>query len=453
MWEWIDHGILQQKDGQQYYAYGGDFGEVVHDQHSVCDGLLFPDRHPSPGLVEYKKVIAPVGITVEDGMIAIKNKYDFSSLAQLSFTWRLEDEGELVASGVLSVPDAKAGVVVSVALPPSPPVRGEAWWTISASLKHATAWAEAGHEVAWGQIPGPVPLRKNGHADADAAVPEITEEGIVLGPALFSKTGRLVSLGSLAVGSAALEVWRAPTDNDSGGEMTERWPEVALVYADIWREAGLDRVIHRTDGVEVVGHSLVVTTRVAPAIRDRALATVYTYTATPDAIHVRVRVTPEGRWEGITLPRLGVALTLPASLEAVEWFGRGSGESYPDSHASSRVGKFAARIDEMQTPYVMPQENGSRMDVRWARVTGPAGGVVVTGDPSVALTTRRWTSADLTRARHTTDLVPRDNVYLNVDWKHSGLGSASCGPGVLEQYRIKPQEGVPFEFGFSLAPI
>ena len=129
-------------------------------------------------------------------------------------------------------------------------------------------------------------------------------------------------------------------------------------------------------------------------------------------------------------------MALPAGIDAVEWFGGGPGEAYADSARSAVVGRYRSSVDALQTPYLRPQENGNRTGVRWAELHGPAGGVRIEGKPTVELTVRRWTSEDLDRAAHTIDLVPRDRVYVNLDLAQTGLGSASCGPGVLPAYEL-----------------
>ena len=144
------------------------------------------------------------------------------------------------------------------------------------------------------------------------------------------------------------------------------------------------------------------------------------------------------------------SLAVPAELGTVEWFGGGPGEAYPDSRAAVRVGRYLRTVDQLQTPYVYPQENGARTDVRWATLTGPDGrGLRITGDPTFILTVRRWTSEDLDAAKHAHQLRPRDQLYVNLDAAHHGIGTASCGPGVQPQYQLRPG---PFRFGLTLGP-
>jgi beta-galactosidase len=197
------------------------------------------------------------------------------------------------------------------------------------------------------------------------------------------------------------------------------------------------------------GDGLVVRSRVAAAGSDRGLRVVATWAAADDdALALRVEVTPEGDWD-VPLPRLGLRLGLPATCDRVAWFGLGPGEAYADSRAAVRVGRFEATVDELQTPYLMPQENGCRAGVRRATITDPAGdGLRLAGRPHFELTVRRWTSEALEAARHPTDLVASDRIWVNADLAQHGLGSASCGPAVLPGARL---EAVPRTFGLVLA--
>jgi len=211
-----------------------------------------------------------------------------------------------------------------------------------------------------------------------------------------------------------------------------------------WRQLGLHRMRHRLDGVEAEAGSLTVRTRVAPAARDVALRTVYRWTSDGERLRLTVSVTPEGDWK-VPLPRLGVRLGLPAAVTgSATWFGSG-GEAYPDTKAAAKLLLWDASIEELQTPYVRPQENGARSDVRWAEL----GGLRIEGEPEFWFSARPWTSEQLDAARHLTDLVPGDTVWVNLDHGQHGIGSQSCGPGPLPQYFLKAG---PAEFSFVFAP-
>lgn len=436
VWEWIDHGLRRSTDdGRPYHAYGGDFGEEVHDGNFVCDGLLFPDRTPSPGLVEYKKVIEPVRIEAGGGggSVRITNLQDFADLTHLAFPWSYEVEGEALAEGKLTVPALAPGESAELRLP-APPERapeGEAVWTVRAVLAAARDWAPAGHEVAWGQLPAAP--RPPVEPITPSAAPRRGEGNVVLlGPGVFdAATGVLSYLHGCPVVGPRLDVWRAPTDNDEGAP----WQPGPRCGPD-WRRLGLDRVQHRTDAVRSIGDTLLVRTRVAPAGADLGLAVVHRWTSDGAALRLEMAVEPEGDWP-VPLPRLGVRMAVGAQYGEVRWFGDGPGEAYPDSRAAARAGRWTRSVDALQTPYVRPQENGARIDVRWAELRRADGsGLRVEGDPKFFLTARRWTSHELDAARHTYDLAPGPYVWLSLDHAQHGLGSRSCGPDVLPRHRL-----------------
>ncbi|KAB8194024.1 DUF4981 domain-containing protein [Nonomuraea phyllanthi] len=461
VWEWIDHGFSHERYG---WAYGGDYGEELHDGNFVTDGLVFPDRTPSPGLVEFKKVIEPVRVTVSPESVTVTNLHDFRDLSHLSFSWAVEEEGREVASGVLDVPETGPDASVTLPLPALPETAAETWLTVRAALAAGQPWAPAGHEIAWGQCqvrsataaPGAsagatagesaeasAATAGSGPAKASTVAVAGTSEGasaggeLAVGPGVFdAATGRPLRIGGVPVEDVRLDLWRAPTDNDLRG-----WP---TQVATEWRRAGLDRLHHRLLGVDRTAGELVVRSRVAAAAQDRAMLATYRWSATGDGgLALTLTTEPEGEW-GFPIPRLGIRATLPASVDTVEWYGLGPGEAYSDSVQAARVGRYAMSVDDLQTPYVFPQENGHRPGVRWAEL----GGLRVEG--LFGLTVRRWTSEDLDAARHLTDLVPREAVYVNLDLAQQGLGTASCGPGVLPRYDL-PAEPATFSLTFRSA--
>jgi beta-galactosidase len=440
VWEWIDHGIrTKDSAGREIYAYGGDFGEELHDGNFVTDGLLFPDRTPSPGLAEFKKVIEPVRIVVTATSVTITNLHDMRDLAHLRFEWSAETEGIEVASGVLAVPALQAATSVTIDLPPMSRPDSETWLTIRAVLAERASWAEPGHEVAWGQVqlvaPVEISAREAVAASRDGAT-------ITLGSARFdAATGALRSLGDLHVEPPLLELWRAPIDNDRPFSWEPLEPA--------WREFGLDRLHHRVDSVSIDREELAVRTRVAAAATESGALVTYRWRADSSGLDLTLEIEWTGDWDDVILPRLGLGMSLPEEFAAVEWFGRGPGEAYPDTQRAARVGRFSASVDDLQTPYVYPQENGSRMNTRWLTLRDPGGsGVRIMGD--FAFTARRWTTADLDAAKHTAELSARDRIWLDLDLAQNGVGSASCGPGVLPQYLLRP---IPTSFGlrFELA--
>jgi beta-galactosidase len=411
---------------------------------------MFPDRTPSPGAFEYKKVIEPVRITAEadgTGTLTIRNLHEFRDLSHLTFTWRLEEEGAAVASGVLKVPGIPAGAAATIPFPAGlPRVERESWLTLRAVLREAQPWAPAGHEVATGQV-RLTAAAGSGRADRTGEPVQASLASapgrLSFGSAIFSAhDGQLIELAGMPVDGPRLDVWRAPIDNDRGHH--------GIALEPTWRQLGLDRMRHRVESVDALDSELTVVTRVAAAASPLGLRATYHWTMTDEALRLDLSVIPEGDWPTV-LPRLGLRMLLPESIASVEWFGLGPGEAYADSRLAALVGRYSASIEELQTPYVFPQENGNRMDVRWARLTSVAGaGIRIDGSPTFDLTVRRWSTEDLDRAKHPSDLVAGDRVWVNLDARQNGLGSASCGPGVLPQYEAHAE---PTEFSVTFRTV
>ncbi|GAB2564449.1 glycoside hydrolase family 2 TIM barrel-domain containing protein [Kribbella endophytica] len=414
IWEFIDHGLRKSEDGQEFYAYGGDFGETIHDGNFVCDGLLFPDRTPSPGMLEYVKVIEPLRIVAEGNGVAIGNRYEVLDTSHLTFRYVVEVEGERVAGGDLAVPAIAAGETASVELPVQEfASQAEAWVTVTAELTDGTAWAEAGHRVAWGQV------RLDESASSGAKT--TAQTGSCTAPDGVAGVHG-ISVG--AIRNARLDVWRAPTDNDA-------IPGVA----EAWREQGLHRVQHRVVSATTHQTGWKVVTRTAPPALQWGLVSTWVWSRLEDGLHLDLTVKPEGQFPA-TLPRLGITFELP-KVDGVEWFGAGPNEAYVDTRSAAAVGKYSATVEQLQTPYVRPQENGHRIDTRWAVLTGAQGTLRIEAAPDLfGLTVRDWTSADLENAKHTIDVKAGDTTYVTLDLAQAGIGSNSCGPALADKYKL-----------------
>jgi beta-galactosidase/evolved beta-galactosidase subunit alpha len=457
VWEWIDHGIRQRTaSGEEFFAYGGDFGEHPHDSNFVIDGLIFPNRVPSPGLVEYKKVIEPVVVERTEDGLRVTNRYDFIDLGHLSATWSLRRDGELVQSGVLAIPHVAPHETADLPLPCSLP-KGEGEWVLDVDfvLATETLWAKSGHGIAWAQFV----LRESQLAASMAAGPAVQVEDSATALRLSGPTfdlefdrvrGRIRSWRAngidLLKDGPQFHFWRAPIDNDGGAR--------AGIQTS-WRQEGLDHLQERVGSVEVQSLDsgavqITVTSRIAPPATRKGLDCVLVYTVDGSGgLTLDATVASPAEWE-TTLPRVGLRMTLPAAFEKVSWYGRGPGESYIDSKEAGRIGRWQATVDELHTPYVFPQENGNRTDVRWVAVTGKSGfGLRAEGDPTLNFSAHHYTTEDLDRAAHTYDLPHREEVTLILDHRHHGLGSNSCGPAPLPQHQLKVE---PFRWTWRLVP-
>ena len=457
IWEWADHGLRQRTaDGQEYFAYGGDFGDVPNDGNFVCDGLIFPDRIPSPGLIEYKKVIEPVKVEKVGDQFRITNRYDFANLDHLQLSWNVTVAGAVVQSGTAKIPSIPGRKSKLISLPFAKPAEA-AYLNLSFTLAAATSWAARGHEIAWAQFELPVTSRRSGVPAAISPAIKLADTGntaVVTGPNFavnFDKV-RAVLTGwqhdgvALLTTGPRLNFWRATTDNDRAS-----WGQQQ--YAKAWREARLDMLQHRTDGVTVDqldagAVRIVAKTRIAPPVTGLGFECEYIYTITGTGeIQLEVHGLPQGPLPA-TLPRIGLQLALPTAFDQVQWFGRGPGEAYRDTKQAQRFGRWSATVADLYTPYVFPQENGNRTDVSWVKFADAIGrGICFAGLPN--FTAHRYTTMDLENAKHTTDLVPRDFITVTLDHEHNGIGTGSCGPGPLEQYQLKPAE---FRFTLRLRP-
>jgi beta-galactosidase/beta-glucuronidase len=469
IWEWIDHGIRQKTaDGREFFAYGGDFGDHPNDGNFIADGLVFPDRTPSPGLTEYMKVIEPVAteaVNALAGKVKLTNRYDFLDLSCLGLFWSLLCDGEAIQQGSMPMPRigprASKQIEIPVAEPAAIVPGAEYTLHISYRLAADTVWAQAGFELAWAQIP--MPFKAVAPAvitRASMPKPRIAESANALTicgadfSLAFDKVRAVISqyqagTSTLLTSGPKLNFWRATTDNDRLG-----WGENGR-FADKWRGDGLHALHHRVDGVEVnqIDDKVVqilAKVRIAPPILSKAFLCEYAYTIYGNGdVQIDAHVAPQGQFFK-ALPRLGLAMGVCKCLNKVQWFGKGPGEQYPDTQLAGKLGIWRATVDELYTPYVMPQENGNRMDVRWATLTNDRGeGLMVIGRPTLNFSAHWYTAMDMEDAKHQTDLVKRDCITLNLDYAHHGIGSASCGPQTFESCWLKPQE---YRFGVLLRP-
>lgn len=440
VWEWIDHGFhARDADGVAFVMHGDDLDYAPRGGRFSLHGLVFSDRTPTPGLVELAKAHEPVLVRIGDD-VEISNVRHSADTGDLVWRWRAEADGAVVGSGMLDVPTIAAGASRRVSLPVVPRADGEVVLTVGASLARDERWADAGHVVSWAQAvlaPRVAPSVPSPPSDAGAA----TSEDVVIGTARFdAASGRLIALGALDLDGPWIDIHRAPTENDHGqGSLND--------LATMWTATGIDRMLHRTDRVEHGEGFVRVEGRTAPTTHPHGVEWSMLWQADGDGVVLTVEVDFTGPWRDtpymhrdILVPRLGLLFSLPGGFDDVEWYGRGPGETYVDSFEGSAIGVFSSSIDGLQTPYPVPQENGNHVQTRWLSVGGERmPRLRVEGMPEFDFTARRWKSHDLQRATKPHELADSGRVWLNIDHRQQGVGSASVGPALPEQYRV-PRE-------------
>ncbi len=476
IWDWIDQGLIKvDENGTEYWAYGGDFGDTINDRNFCINGLVFPDRTPHPSMVEFKKLIQPLAVTAVDllqGQVEVLNKYDFSTLEGLVGTWEVAVDGEVVQSGTLptlkTLPDKATPIAIPFGTPELYP-GAEAFLTLRFTLKDDTLWADAGHEIAWEQfkLPYTCPEADQPGISGDWAAINVDETSETLAvngdgfAVVFEKsTGRIKQFTyqgtELVESGPGLNIWRAATDND-GFKFADEidWLEHKLLNQ--WKKHGLDRLESTCEALtwnmdeEVEG---AVSVKTAHSLQAEGAEYGFrhqtTYTVYPNG-DVQTEHTVDCDNLLPLLPRMGVILALPAGFEQFTWLGRGPEESYADRKAGVAVGLYSGTVDEQYVPYIMPQENGNKTDVRWAAVANEDGvGLLAIGGSLLETGVGHFTANDLYAAYHTNELTRRDETLWTLDVVQCGLGGASCGPMTLPQYLIEPGE---FKFSVLLRPV
>ena len=467
IWDWVDQGLRKRTaDGQEYFAYGGDFGDEINDLNFCINGLVSPDRDPHPAMWEYKKVLQPVAVEASDlekGEVVVRNKHRFLDMSGLAISWTLSEDGEVIQSGKLPslkmAPGERRAVTIPLTKPDLVP-GAEYWLVLSFALARETLWAKKGHEVAWEQFRMPwnaekPVIRIKGMSElameeSDAAV---SFAGKDFALAFSRKEGAISSFRyrgiNLLEKGPVLNVWRAPVDNDAN---IIGWSESKMESR--WQLAGLDRVRHevKTFAVERLKPQVArvfVEAYVGPEedglgfIHRFLCRQEYTVYGSGDVV-IATNVVPDRALP--PLPRIGLVMTVPGRFNALTWYGRGPHESYSDRKEGAPVGLYRGSVDARLYPYIMPQESGNKTDVRWAALSDEDGnGLLVVGmpgarEPFLNASALHYTAHDLFKARHTHELKRRDEITFTLDYAQAGLGGASCGPGVLPQYQLPPKE-------------
>jgi beta-galactosidase len=411
IWEWKDHGIRQRlADGTVRLAYGGQFGDTPHDCNFVADGLMSADLEPHPALREVAWVYRPVTVTLGRGnRLRVSNRRSFVGLDDLDATWELLVAGVVTAHGTLAVPSIAPMSTVDVPLPCAVPATGESHLNVRFVTRRTTPWAERGHLVAWDQLQLRSPKRPPASVRPSQTIARASVDKVLTSP-------------------IELSLWRAAVDNDGFKLMPELAQRLRVGGQALghWQDFGVD---HRP-AEELVEH------RVERTVLDA------------DTVEYRhVVVVPD---ELADLARVGVTFALPGRFMRLRWFGRGPHENYPDRKSSAMLGIWEGSPDE--SPYLVPQEFGLRTDCRWFEIGDTRRGDTVRVESlqpeGLHCSATHFTAADLFAATTATELRPRRELIVHVDAAHRGVGTASCGPDVLPQYRLAAGR---YQFGYRLS--
>lgn len=463
VWEWFDHGIESfTESGEKYYRYGGDFGDDPSNKDFCIDGLIMPDRTPSPGLYEYKKVIEPITTTAVDiqkGIINLLSRYDFANLDRFNLIYKVMEDDVILQTGFMAVPSIEARANKDITLPydlSAIKVKPGAHYyvNISYQLREDTNYASSGHELATAQFE--LPLYKEGIVVRPEGILNVEKEHTTLHVkgANFSLDFNLVNGNLMNIVRDGMQVlskgprltlWRAPISNDM--EIIDKLKKVYFLHLE-------HEVVMNID-YHMEGNILKVEVDTINSTTNSAwhFKTKYVYTVCPSGdILIDVEGTPSGRVDLAPdmLPRIGVSMHLDKSMEHVRYFGMGPGENYADSKEAAQMGLYANTVDGLFTNYVIPQENGNHMGCKWVSMTNDRGmGLLASTEGDFNFSASWYEDKDLDDAKHTCDLVKRDYIVFNVDYKQNALGTNSCGQWQLDKYRAKFED---FKLSFRLTP-
>lgn len=479
IWDWVDQGLLVSNDeGEEYWAYGGDFGpeDVPSDGNFCLNGIVNPDRGVKPALHEVKKVYQYIGIKpvdLEQGTIALENKYAFLNLELFRFDWEIKAKGEVLASGTIGdvnlEPEEESSFNLDYDIDPQE--NTEYFLNIRASLKESMGLLEAGTILAREQFQLPF------YISAEAEPSEIPELHCLQSDTLITVNGDGFSIHfdpekgclssittegeELLLSGPSPEFWRPPIDNDYGNNNHNR--------ARVWRKAGERR--------EITGLALehndpgFVTIRVTSLLKDEegnAIAdytSVYTINGLGEVIvkndfSMKSDDLPE-------IPRLGMNLVMPRKFDRMTWLGRGPHESYWDRKTSAFVDVYSGTVADQYWPYIRPQENGNKEDVRWLAITSEEGnGILFTGMPLLSVSAHHQIMEDFESPertdgrhvagirpvnRHTIDVKPRDLTSVNIDYRQMGVGGDnSWGARTHPEYRLTDRS---YQYSFKITPL
>jgi len=484
IWDWVDQGMLEtDEDGEEYFAYGGDFGEVgsPSDGNFCCNGLVGPDRMPHPALNEVKKVYQYVGFKPADlsrGLVTITNKYGFTNLSFFTINWDVLANGVLFSSGNLKQLNLEPGDSVTVEIPyggitPAPGTeyhlnlhvsRSDEWGIVPQDHMYASeqmllpfhAGAEQDAETAPGETLALIDTRTEGT--------DLTFAGEGFEVVFDMSSGVMKSYRAegqeLIMSGPRPDFWRAPTDNDYGNGMEIR--------NALWREAGSKAILKSAHisqpGMGIAGAEFTFDIPGTSGKKIAELVTGYKIHA-GGTVDVSFDFTKTDMSLG-EIPRVGMQMILPGRFTDLSWFGRGPHENYSDRKTSAFVGIYESSVADQYFPYVRPQENGYRTDTRWLNVTDGSGkGIRFEGEPLFSFAAMNYLHEDFESQgklagyrpdaklvnRHISDVIPRDLVRVNIDYGQMGVGGDdSWGERTHPEYCLLARE---YRYSFRMVPL
>ena len=462
VWEWCDHAIAHgtAENGKTIYAYGGDHGEEIHDGNFCMDGLVYPDRTVHTGLLEYKNVYRParvISYDKESGELVLHNYMDFDDLKDyVKISYELTQDGLVISKDILSefsvVPhgEGKTNLKISV------PENGKCYLKLIYHLKKELPLLDEDHILGFDEIEVSKEDTKCKLAekwipktvvDSELQVNENDTQIHIKGrefaytidkrTALFTEmkfAGREYLNHPME-----LNIWRAPTDNDM--YIKSEWKKAH--YDKAYTRAYTTEVVQGKHGVKITSHASVV----AETVQKILDVTITWKIEAAGKIDADIAVTKDDEFPD--LPRFGVRMFLDKKLSAVRYFGMGPQESYCDKHQAASHGLYRADVGDLHEDYIRPQENGSHYDCEYVELNNSRYGIVVSAENAFSFNASYYTQEELEKKTHNYELTESDSVVFCVDYALNGIGSNSCGPVVLEQYRF---DDVLFRFQFTLIP-
>ena len=462
VWEWCDHAIAHgtAENGKTIYAYGGDHGEEIHDGNFCMDGLVYPDRTVHTGLLEYKNVYRParvISYNKESGELVLHNYMDFDDLKDyVKISYELTQDGLMISKGILpefSVAphgEGKTNLKINV------PENGKCYLKLIYHLKKELPLLDEDHILGFDEIEVSKEDTKCKLAekwipktvvDSELQVNENDTQIHIKGrefaytidkrTALFTEmkfAGREYLNHPME-----LNIWRAPTDNDM--YIKSEWKKAH--YDKAYTRAYMTEVVQGKHGVKITSHASVV----AETVQKILDVTITWKIEAAGKIDADIAVTKDDEFPD--LPRFGVRMFLDKKLSAVRYFGMGPQESYCDKHQAASHGLYRADVGDLHEDYIRPQENGSHYDCEYVELNNSRYGIVASAEKAFSFNASYYTQEELEKKTHNYELIESDSVVFCVDYALNGIGSNSCGPVVLEQYRF---DDVLFRFQFTLIP-